>query len=91
MKSLLVVLVLLPAAAFAQTTNAITTSAAPSGTVTEMNPIVVDGSLDTAREQIAPDLGASQYTISSQQIATQSQGDNASFNQTLLRLSLIHI
>jgi hypothetical protein len=85
MKSLLAVFVLLPTAAFAQATNAITTPNAPSGTVTEMNPIVVDGSLDTAREQIAPDLGASQYTISSQQIATQSQGDNASFNQTLLR------
>ena len=86
MKSLLCVLLLVPAAALAQTsTNAVTTPAAPSGTVTEMNPIVVSGSLDAAREQIAPDLGASQYTITSQQIATQSQGEDAPFNQTLLR------
>src|ERR1700761_2029982 len=84
MKSSLFVLLLLPTAAFAQT-NAVTAPTLPSGTVTEMNPIVVEGSLDAARDQIAPDLGASQYTISSQQIATQSQGDNAPFNQTLLR------
>src|ERR1700761_1334758 len=84
MKSSLFVLLLLPTAAFAQT-NAVTAPTLPSGTVTEMNPIVVEGSLDAAREQIAPDLGASQYTISSQQIATQSQGEDAPFNQTLLR------
>ncbi len=69
---------LAPKAIYAQTP-------APSGTVTELNPIIVSGQLDTARDQIAPDLGASQYTITSDQIATQSQGDNAPFNQTLLR------
>jgi outer membrane receptor protein involved in Fe transport len=46
---------------------------------------VVTGSLDTQRDQIAPDLGATVYTISPSQIQTQSQGDNAPFNQTLLR------
>ena len=88
MKSLLILsaLLVLSSTAFAQTsTNATAAPAAPSGTVTELNPIVVTGELDNAREQIAPDLGASQYTITSDQIATQSQGDNAPFNQTLLR------
>jgi len=86
MKLLLSFLFLVPSVAFAQlSTNAVANPVAPSGTVTEMNPIIVEGSLDAAREQIAPDLGASQYTISSRQIATQSQGDDASFNQTLLR------
>jgi outer membrane receptor protein involved in Fe transport len=79
-------LIALPAVAFAQSsafsTNAVVAPAAP---VAEMNPIVVTGELNTELEQIAPDLGASQYTITSQQIATQSQGENAPFNQTLLR------
>jgi outer membrane receptor protein involved in Fe transport len=80
-------LLTLPLTASAQTTapsgaNAVTNPAAP---VQELNPIVVTGSLDTARDEITPDLGASIYTISSDQIATQSQGDNAPFNQTLLR------
>jgi outer membrane receptor protein involved in Fe transport len=80
-------LLTLPLTASAQTTaptgtNAVTNPAAP---VQELNPIVVTGSLDTARDEITPDLGASVYTISSDQIATQSQGDNAPFNQTLLR------
>ncbi len=83
------VLLVLPLTAFGQTasTNSANsvTARAPSGTVTTLDTIVVTGSLDTAREQIAPDLGASVYTISPDQIATQSQGENASFNQTLLR------
>jgi outer membrane receptor protein involved in Fe transport len=83
---LLVILFLLqisdPLEIYAQTTNAAVNPAAP---VEEMNPIIVTGELDTARDEIAPDLGASAYTISSDQIATQSQGDNAPFNQTLLR------
>ncbi len=86
MKSLLAALCLIPVTAFAQTsTSTVTTPTASSGTVEEINPIVVTGQLDTARDQIAPYLGASQYTITSDQIATQSQGDDAPFNQTLLR------
>jgi outer membrane receptor protein involved in Fe transport len=57
----------------------------PTGAVQQIDPIVVTGRLDTALDQIAPDLGASQFTIGAGQIATQSQGDNAPFNQTLLR------
>ncbi len=42
-------------------------------------------SLDQARNQIVPNLGASSYTITREQIQTQSQGANAPFNRTLLR------
>jgi outer membrane receptor protein involved in Fe transport len=74
-------------AASAQTTAPAGANAVlnPAPTVQELNPIIVTGSLDTASDEITPDLGASVYTISSGQIATQSQGDNAPFNQTLLR------
>ncbi|MEJ0001017.1 MAG: hypothetical protein WDO13_18735, partial [Verrucomicrobiota bacterium] len=85
----LVLLLAAPAAALAQSapggaspavppTGASSTHSvtAPAGqAVTQLDPIVVTGELDTARDQIAPDLGATVYTISSSQIATQSQGD----------------
>ena len=51
----------------------------------ELNKIVVVGQLDNARDSIVPSLGASEYTIDRDQISNQSQGDNASFNQILLR------
>jgi hypothetical protein len=52
---------------------------------TELNPVVVIGQLDQARDQIVPYLGATKYSIGQQQIQTQSQGANAPFNQVILR------
>jgi outer membrane receptor for ferrienterochelin and colicin len=72
-------------AANAQITPASTNSGPPATPTVTMATIVVIGSLDTQRDQIAPDLGATVYTISASQIQTQAQGDNAPFNQTLLR------
>jgi outer membrane receptor protein involved in Fe transport len=54
-------------------------------TSAELNPITVVGQLNEARAQIVPSLGATKYSIGQPQIQTQSQGDNAPFNQTLLR------
>ena len=51
----------------------------------ELNPIVVTGELNKAREQIVPYLGATRYSIDQEQIQTQSQGPNAPFNQVILR------
>ena len=48
--------------------------------------VVVIGSLDEKRNDIVPNLGATSYGISQNQIANQSQGSDASFNQTLLRV-----
>jgi outer membrane receptor protein involved in Fe transport len=45
----------------------------------------VIGRLDAARDQIVPYLGATKYSIGPEQIDTQSQGDNAPFNQVILR------
>ena len=47
--------------------------------------ISVVGSLDAQRNDIVPNLGATSYGVSQNQIANQSQGADASFNQTLLR------
>ncbi len=41
--------------------------------------------LDAARNRILPDLGATSYEIPEAQLQGQSQGENAPFNQVLLR------
>src|ERR1700761_8183922 len=50
-----------------------------------MDTVTVIGQLNEARDQIVPDLGATKYSIGQTQIQNQSQGDNASFNQVILR------
>lgn len=47
--------------------------------------MVVTARLDAAREQIAPSLGAVTYRISTPQIQSMGQGENASFQQVLLQ------
>ena len=53
--------------------------------VTKLENVTVFGKLDQARNQILPDLGATVYAVSKEQIAAQPQGENAPFNQVLLR------
>ena len=48
--------------------------------------VVIVGSLDAQRNNIVPNLGATSYGITQNQIANQSQGSDAAFNQTLLRV-----
>jgi outer membrane cobalamin receptor len=50
-----------------------------------METVTVIGQLNEARDQIVPDLGATKYSIGQTQIQSMSQGDNASFNQVILR------
>ncbi len=50
-----------------------------------LDPFVVTAQLDQARESILPDLGATAFLISEEQIEDQSQGVDAPFNQVLLR------
>ena len=47
--------------------------------------VVVTSDLDQARDQIAPSLGGVTYTIGPDQIADTPQGENAPFQQILLR------
>lgn len=58
---------------------------ASSTSVTELNEVDVIGKLDQARDSIEPSLGASDYNIGTDQIDDESQGDDASFNQVILR------
>ena len=52
---------------------------------TQLSEVDVIGKLDQARNSIQPSLGATDYNIASDQIDDQAQGNNASFNQVLLR------
>jgi hypothetical protein len=76
-------------AAMAQTNNPSAVSAAPnsggSTNVTRLEDVTVIGKLDEARNKIAADLGATSYTITTNQILTLAGGANAPFNQVLLR------
>jgi outer membrane receptor protein involved in Fe transport len=51
-----------------------------------LDPIVVNGKLDLARESIVPELGASSVHIDMQQIQVMPQGADAPFSQVLLRV-----
>jgi outer membrane receptor protein involved in Fe transport len=56
-----------------------------STNVTKLDTVTVVGQLNQARSQIVPSLGATAYTIGTNQIESESQGANASFNQLILR------
>ena len=75
--------------AFAQTNNPPGAAANPDvgspTNVVKLAPVSVVGRLDAARNQIVPDLGATTYTVNQAQIAALPQGENASFNEILLR------
>jgi hypothetical protein len=60
-------------------------SAASNQTTQPLDTVTVIGELNEARDQIVPDLGATKYSIGQTQIQTMAQGDNASFNQVILR------
>lgn len=51
----------------------------------QLRNVVVTRDLDRTREQIAPALGAVQYTVGQNQIQAIPGGENASFQQVLLR------
>ena len=61
------------------------TNAAGTNSPVQLDPVMVIGDLDAAREQIAPSLGAVTYRIGPNQIEATGQGENASFQQILLQ------
>jgi len=63
-----------------------TASASPAGqTATAQNVVVTSEELDVSREQIVPSLGATRYTVGPDRLDSQAQGEEAQFNQTILR------
>src|SRR5438270_8614565 len=59
-------------------------SASPE-TATAPSVQVTSNELDISREAIVPNLGATRYTIGPDRLDSQAQGENAPFNQTILR------
>jgi len=53
--------------------------------VTDLGNLTVVGRLNQARSQIVPNLGASAFSISKDQIESEAQGGNAGFNEIILR------
>ncbi len=72
-------------ASMAHAADPASATAAPSDKVTVGDIIVTARRLDTARETIQPQLGASTYAISSQAIQAMPAGDNAGLNQVVLQ------
>ena len=56
-----------------------------SRTATAESVVVTSQELDISREQIVPSLGATRYTVGPDRLDSQAQGENAPFNQTILR------
>ncbi len=54
-------------------------------TAVSLDPFVVTGQLDKARDNIVPSLGATTFVITSAQIEFQPLGDDAPFNQVILQ------
>src|SRR5437016_11175974 len=76
------------AASTTTTTSAATPAPSPSAspkTAQAEQVTVTSQELDISREAIVPSLGATRYTIGPDRLDSQAQGENAPFNQTLLR------
>src|SRR6201993_2971836 len=76
--------------ALAQNAAPTASSPAPSataapGTATVEQVVVTSQELDISREAIVPSLGATRYTVGPDRLDSQAQGENAPFNQTILR------
>jgi outer membrane receptor protein involved in Fe transport len=93
MKKLLIAsLATLGGMSIASAQDAVTASASPTpsttatpGTATVEQVVVTSQELDVSREQIVPSLGATRYTVGPDRLDSQAQGENAPFNQTVLR------
>jgi TonB dependent receptor len=86
-KFLIVSITLMLARGFAIAQDAVSASPSPSpATTAETERVVVASQdLDVSREQIVPSLGATRYTVGPDRLDSQAQGENAPFNQTILR------
>jgi outer membrane receptor for ferrienterochelin and colicin len=82
-KFLITAISLLTYAAPVVAQDAPTSSPTPSADVSRV--IVQSQDLDVSRESIVPSLGATRYTIGPDRVDSQAQGEEAPFNETILR------
>ncbi len=92
LKKLLLILLALVASHSTHAQEAVPSNAAPSptaspsGRTAETERIIVQSEdLDITRESIVPSLGATRYTAGPDRLDSQAQGEDAPFNQTILR------
>src|SRR5260370_22727902 len=81
-----------PAASTATATLPSTPAPSPSAspkTAQAEQVTVTSQELDISREAIVPNLGATRYTIGPDRLDSQAQGENAPFNQTILRFPAV--
>ncbi len=71
--------------AIAPPSTAPSPAAAPNPAARQLAKVVVTSDLDLSRDQIAPSLGATTYTQGPNQIEAIPEGNNATFQQVLLR------
>src|SRR6266481_1067058 len=62
-----------------------TASPSPAGTEETERVVVQSQEMDITREAIVPSLGATRYTVGPDRLNSQAEGENAAFNQTMLR------
>src|SRR5467141_1216999 len=62
---------------------------APPSTATVEEVVVQSQELDISREAIVPSLGATRYTVGPDRLDSQAQGEDAPFNQTILRFPAV--
>src|SRR5213596_2277085 len=60
-------------------------SPSPASTAQAERVVVQSQEMDITREAIVPSLGATRYTVGPDRLDSQAQGEDAPFNQTLLR------
>src|SRR6266853_233643 len=73
--------------ALGQDAASVSASPSPSPAATEeMERVLVQSEeMDVTRESIVPSLGATRYTVGPDRLNSQAEGENAPFNQTMLR------
>ena len=84
-KFLIVSITLMLARGYVIAQDAVSASPSPATTAEAERVVVASQDLDVSREQIVPSLGATRYTIGPDRLDSQAQGENAPFNQTILR------
>src|SRR5437763_2165616 len=82
--------VLLLGGSIAIAQNPVTAGPSPTpGTATAEEVVVQSQELDISGERIVPNLGATRYTVGPDRLDSQAQGENAPFNQTILRFPAV--
>src|ERR1700737_2244266 len=64
-------------------------TSSPSGGAETQRVVVQSQELDISREEIVPSLGATRYTVGPDRLDSQAAGENAPFNQTILRFPAV--